>query len=109
MINYKPYFVCINNVPMKQKVLILGAGMVIRPIVDYLLRNADGSEEKIRSSLLNFGDKKYTSIARTVALPAAVGVKMILDGKIRITGVHIPIQKRFTNQLSMNWQAWALR
>lgn len=32
-----------------------------------------------------------TSIARTVALPAAIAVEMILDGKINVTGVHIPV------------------
>ena len=56
-------------------------------------KNADGSREKIKSSLLDFGDEKYTSIAKTVALPAAIGVKMILDDKIELTGVHIPIRK----------------
>jgi hypothetical protein len=59
----------------------------------FTVKNADGTSEKIKSSLLDFGDEKYTSIARTVALPAAIGVKMILDGKIQITGVHIPIKK----------------
>lgn len=56
----------------------------------FIVKNEDGKREKIISSLLDFGDKKYTSIARTVALPAAIGVKMILDRKIKITGVHIP-------------------
>ena len=41
----------------------------------------------------DFGDSNYTSIAKTVALPAAIGVKMILDGKIDITGVHISYKK----------------
>lgn len=59
----------------------------------FTVKNTDGTSEKIRSSLLDFGDEKYTSIARTVALPAAIGVKMILDGKIDLTGVHIPIKK----------------
>jgi saccharopine dehydrogenase-like NADP-dependent oxidoreductase len=59
----------------------------------FTVKNVDGTSEKIKSSLLDFGDEKYTSIARTVALPAAIGVKMILDGKIQITGVHIPIKK----------------
>jgi hypothetical protein len=32
-----------------------------------------------------------TSIARTVALPAAIGVEMILNGQIRVKGVHVPV------------------
>ena len=59
----------------------------------FKVKHQDGRYERIKSSLLNFGDEKYTSIAKTVALPAAIGVKMILDGKIDITGVHIPIKK----------------
>ncbi len=30
-------------------------------------------------------------MARTVSLPAAIGVRMILEGKIDLTGVHIPV------------------
>jgi len=59
----------------------------------FTVTNEDGSKQKIQSSLLDFGDETYTSIARTVALPAAISVKMILDGKITDTGVHIPTQK----------------
>ena len=59
----------------------------------FKVKNADGGHEKIISSLLDYGDEKYTSIAKTVAFPAAIGVKMILNGKIDIKGVHIPIKK----------------
>ena len=43
--------------------------------------------------MLDYGNSDYTSIARTVALPAAICVKLILEGKITDTGVHIPIKK----------------
>ncbi len=59
----------------------------------FKVKHQDGSMEKIISSLLDLGDEKYTSIAKTVAYPAAIGVKMILEGKIAIKGVHIPIIK----------------
>ncbi|MGB5163237.1 MAG: saccharopine dehydrogenase C-terminal domain-containing protein, partial [Thermoanaerobaculia bacterium] len=32
-----------------------------------------------------------SSMARTVSLPAAIGARMILEGKITIRGVQIPI------------------
>jgi saccharopine dehydrogenase-like NADP-dependent oxidoreductase len=42
--------------------------------------------------MLDYGSMATdTSIARTVALPAAVGVEMILEGKITAKGVHIPV------------------
>jgi saccharopine dehydrogenase (NADP+, L-glutamate forming) len=49
-------------------------------------------QEKIISTLIDFGiPGGDSSMARTVGLPAAIGTKLILEGKIRETGVHIPI------------------
>ena len=33
----------------------------------------------------------FSSMNRTVGLPAAIGARMILEGKIRVTGVHVPV------------------
>ncbi|MBN2857974.1 MAG: saccharopine dehydrogenase NADP-binding domain-containing protein [Candidatus Delongbacteria bacterium] len=58
----------------------------------FLASYPDGKKEVIKSRMLDFGTQETdTSIARTVALPAAVGVKMILDGEISEKGVHIPV------------------
>jgi saccharopine dehydrogenase-like NADP-dependent oxidoreductase len=58
----------------------------------FLAAYSDGRKEVIRSRMLDFGSPSTdTSIARTVALPAAIGVEMILKGEIRETGVHIPV------------------
>lgn len=44
------------------------------------------------STLVDYGiPNGDTSIARTVALPAAIAVKMIIQGKITLTGVHLPV------------------
>jgi len=52
----------------------------------------DGKKEVIKSRMLDFGTPATdTAVARTVALPAACGVKMILDGQITEKGVHIPV------------------
>jgi saccharopine dehydrogenase-like NADP-dependent oxidoreductase len=52
----------------------------------------DGKREKITSSMLDFGTPATnTAIARTVALPAAIAVKLILDGRINVSGVHRPV------------------
>lgn len=58
----------------------------------FLASYPDGKKEVIKSSMLDFGSPSTdTAIARTVALPAAVGVDMILEGKINEKGVHIPV------------------
>ena len=52
----------------------------------------DGRREKIVSMLVDFGiPKGDTAMARTVSLPAAVGTKLMLEGKINEKGVKIPV------------------
>ncbi|MCX6647582.1 MAG: saccharopine dehydrogenase NADP-binding domain-containing protein [bacterium] len=49
-------------------------------------------KEKITSTLLDFGiPNGDTSMARTVGLPAAVAVRMMLQGEMNMTGVHVPV------------------
>jgi len=51
-----------------------------------------GEREKIISTLIDFGiPGRDSSMARTVGLPAAIGTKLILEGKIKERGVHIPV------------------
>jgi len=51
-----------------------------------------GKREYITSTLVDYGIPGADSaVARTVALPAAIAVKMILKGTIDLTGVHIPV------------------
>lgn len=53
---------------------------------------SDGRKEIIRSRMLAFGiPDGDTAVARTVALPAAMGVEMILNDAIQVKGVHIPV------------------
>ncbi len=49
-------------------------------------------EERITSTLLDFGEPGGdTAMARTVGLPAASACRLILEGRIQLTGVHIPV------------------
>lgn len=51
-----------------------------------------GKREAISSTLLDYGiPNGDSSMARTVSLPAAVGVRLILEGKLTSPGVHIPV------------------
>lgn len=53
----------------------------------------NGKKEFLTSTLLDYGiPGGDTSVARTVALPAAIAVKMILDRKIKTPGVFIPVE-----------------
>ncbi|MFW9786650.1 MAG: saccharopine dehydrogenase C-terminal domain-containing protein [Candidatus Thorarchaeota archaeon] len=49
-------------------------------------------KQKITSTLIDYGiPNGDSSMSRTVALPVAIASKMILEGKIALTGVHRPI------------------
>jgi len=63
----------------------------------------DGSKEVIKSRMLDFGTLATdTAIARTVALPAATAVEMILNDKIEVKGVHIPVIPQIYNPILDN-------
>ncbi len=48
-------------------------------------------QEKITSTLIDFGQPHgHTSMSRTVGLPVALGVKLILEGRIHRSGVLTP-------------------
>ena len=66
----------------------------------FLVSYPDRSREVIKSSMLDFGTLETdTAVARTVALPAACGVEMILEGKINIKGVYIPVVPELYNPI----------
>jgi saccharopine dehydrogenase (NADP+, L-glutamate forming)/spermidine synthase len=49
-------------------------------------------QDKITSTMIDYGIAHGdTSMSRTVGLPAAIGVRMILQGEVDLTGVHRPV------------------
>jgi len=57
-------------------------------------------KEYITSTLVDYGiPDGDTSVARTVALPAAIAVKMILQKKMNMNGVHIPVIPEIYNPI----------
>ena len=64
----------------------------------FVVENADQTRDRITSTLIDFGiPHGDTSMARTVSLPLAIGVKLMAEDKIKLTGVHIPIQPEVYN------------
>ena len=48
--------------------------------------------EKITSTLVDYGiPNGDSSMSRLVGLPAAIAARMILQGEIVLTGVHVPM------------------
>ena len=82
-----------TDLMIKKMMLREGGRDMVIMLHSFLVEKADGTKEVVKSRLLDFATKEDTSIARTVALPAAIATKMILEGKIIEAGVHIPILK----------------
>jgi saccharopine dehydrogenase (NADP+, L-glutamate forming) len=59
--------------------------------IKYTIR---GEDHFINSSLVVKGeDSLRTAMAKTVGLPLGIAAKLILNGKIKTAGLHIPIHK----------------
>jgi len=66
-----------------------------------------GKINKIEGSLIVIGeDSLRTAMAKTVGLPLGIAAKLILNGDIQLTGLHIPITREIyeplLNELELN-------
>lgn len=54
----------------------------------------NGKKEGVRSSLIVKGENNLrTAMAKTVGLPLGIAARLILNGKIKLNGLHIPTHK----------------
>jgi len=61
----------------------------------FTVENADKTKDLVTSTLIDFGEAlKESSMARTVSLPLAIGVRFMAEGRFNLKGVHIPITKQ---------------
>ncbi len=59
---------------------------------EFIAEYSDGKKEKIISYLVDYGEPEgYSAMARTVSLPAAIGTKLLLKGKVKEKGVIGPV------------------
>ncbi|HRI56219.1 MAG TPA: saccharopine dehydrogenase C-terminal domain-containing protein [Anaerolineae bacterium] len=70
---------------------------------------SDG-RERIVSTMVDFGQPHgYTSMARTVGLPAAIAVKLILHGQIDLLGVQTPVAPEIYTPVLEELEALGIR
>jgi len=66
----------------------------------FLAEYPDGQKEEITSTLIDYGiPHGDSSMSRTVSLPAAVGARLILEGKFARPGVWIPVIPELYNPI----------
>ncbi|TDI46658.1 MAG: saccharopine dehydrogenase [Acidobacteria bacterium] len=55
---------------------------------------AEGRSEKHQSQLIAYGDPDgFTATSRTVSWPAAIASRLVLEGRLNLTGVQIPTKR----------------
>ena len=60
---------------------------------EFIAEYPGGKRELLTSTLVDYGIVGGDSaVARTVSLPAAIAARLMLEGKIREPGVHIPVR-----------------
>jgi len=60
---------------------------------EFLARSGSGRTERIVSTLIDYGiPGGDSSMSRTVGLPAAIGARLVLEGRIGLTGVQVPVE-----------------
>ena len=58
----------------------------------------NGKTKYLQSCLLVKGENNLqTAMAKTVGLPLGIAAKLILTGKLKLTGLHIPTLKEIYN------------
>jgi saccharopine dehydrogenase-like NADP-dependent oxidoreductase len=65
--------------------------IVMQHQVEYLL--GEERQRKVSSMAIIGEDSVHTAMSKTVGLPVAIAAKLILQGKISLRGVHIPIHR----------------
>ena len=65
---------------------------------EFVSQTAEGKEQRITSTLVDFGVPGGDSaMSRTVSLPAAIATRLILEGKIDASGVRVPVDPKIYN------------
>ena len=67
---------------------------------NFIAEYNDGRKEEITSTMIDYGiPNGDSSMSRTVSLPVAIGVQMILEGKFSKPGVWIPVIPELYNPI----------
>jgi saccharopine dehydrogenase (NADP+, L-glutamate forming) len=77
---------------------------------EFLTRTESGRTERIVSTLIDYGiPGGDSSMSRTVGLPAAIGARLVLEGRIGLTGVHVPVHPEIYGPILEELEALGIR
>ncbi|MEO8762796.1 MAG: saccharopine dehydrogenase C-terminal domain-containing protein [Ginsengibacter sp.] len=70
----------------------------------------NGQSKEVKSSLVVMGeDQRKTAMAKTVGLPLGIAAKLILQNKIKVTGLHIPVLPEIYNPVLNELEALGIK
>jgi saccharopine dehydrogenase-like NADP-dependent oxidoreductase len=79
---------------LEQKLMLLPHDKDLVVMLHEIEFELEGQKQKTTSTLYLTGDNAvHTAMAKTVGLPLGVAAKLILNGRLTCTGLHIPISK----------------
>lgn len=65
--------------------------------------------EIVSSMVVEGDDHTHTAMSKTVGLPMAIAIKLILNGDIKLTGVQIPTKKEIYNPVLDELEAYGIK
>jgi saccharopine dehydrogenase-like NADP-dependent oxidoreductase len=69
-----------------------------------------GTHRKLYSTLVVIGDDQvHTAMSKTVGLPVAIATKLILEGKINLTGVHVPVSQEIFDPILKELEEYGIK
>lgn len=75
-----------------------------------IVYHLNNSYHEINSHMVTIGeDQTHTAMSKTVGLPIAICAKMILNGKIRLKGVHLPIISEIYNPILKELEDYGIK
>jgi saccharopine dehydrogenase (NADP+, L-glutamate forming) len=80
--------------------------VVMQHQIGYVL---DGKNHQLTSELAVVGDSPaQTAIAKTVGLPLAMATRLLAEGKLKLRGVQIPVQRELYEPILAELKEWGI-
>ena len=81
--------------------------IVMHHIFEYTL--ATKKHKRTSTLILKGENKRFTAMAKTVGLPLGIAAKLILEEKIKLTGVHIPTHQELYKPILKELESHGIR
>lgn len=77
---------------------------------EFIVSSKSGAKKRLTSTLIEYGNPEvYSAMAKTVGIPAAMAVEMIIRGQISQRGVMAPLDKSIYLPLLSNLQSEGIK